>query len=93
MTLNTVNEVAASTLLDHGSGNALPKKKKKLTLWEKVGLFFTYIFLTLVALMVVLSVFGVCVVLHTIYYFAARAVEKRNKNKEMSDDIPLPLFG
>ena len=56
MTLNTVNEVAASTLLDHGRGNALPKKKKKLTLWEKIGLFFTYIFLTLVALMVVLPV-------------------------------------
>lgn len=32
-------------------------------------------------LMVVLSVFGVCVALHTIYCFAARAVEKRNKNK------------
>lgn len=58
MTIHTVNEVAASTLLEKGSSREAPRKKKqKLSFWETVLLIFTYVFLAAVALMVILPVF------------------------------------
>lgn len=57
MTTHTVNEVAASTLLEQSGNPAGTRKKKKLTFWGAVQLIFTYIFLFAVALMVILPVF------------------------------------
>lgn len=57
MTTHTINEAAASTLLEHTHPAAPGRKKKKLTPLGVVALFFTYILLIAVALMVILPVF------------------------------------
>lgn len=56
MTTNTVNELAASTLLEQETTDKRKSSKKKLTPLQVLTLAFTYVLLTLIALMVILPV-------------------------------------
>lgn len=56
MTINTVNELAASTILERETADKRESPKKKLTPLQVLTLAFTYVLLTLIALMVILPV-------------------------------------